>query len=158
MQIYTLSKLHVKFHWNPLSGVGGDALTSYVDRRTDRQTDRMIPIYPPNYVCRGYKYSLPPILMLLTNIPFWLSSWIICWLSVCLTIRAWIREMYKLLFLLDESMIKSTPIRLLPIILTVFRKLEDTAEYIISCVLSQRLIMIIIINNLQISTQFYRQL
>ena len=46
-----VSKLQVKFHCNPLSGVGGDALTRYVDRRmdgrTDGQTDRVIPIYPP---------------------------------------------------------------------------------------------------------------
>ena len=69
--LHIVSKLHVKFHWNPLSGVGGDALKIYVDRRRDgrtdgqtdrvipidRQIDRVIPIYPPNYVCRGYKKS-----------------------------------------------------------------------------------------------------
>ena len=25
-----------------------------LDRRTDKQTDRVIPIYPPNYFCGGY--------------------------------------------------------------------------------------------------------
>jgi hypothetical protein len=39
----------VKFHKNPLSGVGGVALTRYMDERTDRA----IPIYPPNFVCGG---------------------------------------------------------------------------------------------------------
>ena len=41
----------VKFHKNPISGLGGVALTRYMDGRTDR----VIPIYPPNFVCRGYK-------------------------------------------------------------------------------------------------------
>ena len=27
--------------------------------QTDGQTDRVIPIYPPNFVCRGYNYSCP---------------------------------------------------------------------------------------------------
>jgi hypothetical protein len=40
----------VKFHKNPISGLGGVALTRYMDRRTDR----VIPIYPPNFVCGGY--------------------------------------------------------------------------------------------------------
>jgi hypothetical protein len=42
----------VKFHKNPISGLGGVALTRYMDGRTDR----VIPIYPPNFVCRGYKH------------------------------------------------------------------------------------------------------
>jgi hypothetical protein len=37
----------VKFHKNPISGLGGVALTRYMDGRTDR----LIPIYPPNFVC-----------------------------------------------------------------------------------------------------------
>ena len=41
----------VKFHKNPISGLGGVALTRYMDGRTDR----VIPIYPPNFVCGGYK-------------------------------------------------------------------------------------------------------
>jgi hypothetical protein len=32
----------VKFHKNPISGLGGT------------WTDRVIPIYPPNFVCGGY--------------------------------------------------------------------------------------------------------
>ena len=51
--LHIVSKLHVKFHWNLLSSVGGDALTSYVDRRTDRQTGWFL-YTPPNYVCGGY--------------------------------------------------------------------------------------------------------
>ena len=41
----------VKFHKNPISGLGGVALTRYMDGRTDR----VIPIYPPppNFVCGG---------------------------------------------------------------------------------------------------------
>jgi hypothetical protein len=42
----------VKFHKNPISGLGGVALTRYMDGRTDR----VIPIYPPNFVCGGYNY------------------------------------------------------------------------------------------------------
>jgi len=41
----------VKFLKNPISGLGGVALTRYMDGRMDR----VIPIYPPNFVCRGYK-------------------------------------------------------------------------------------------------------
>jgi hypothetical protein len=41
-------------------GGGGVALTRYMDGRTDRRTDRVIPIYPPtpkkkHFVCGGYK-------------------------------------------------------------------------------------------------------
>jgi hypothetical protein len=39
----------VKFHKNPISGIGGVALTRYMDGRMDR----VIPIYPPNFVCGG---------------------------------------------------------------------------------------------------------
>ena len=50
----------VKFHKNPISDLGGVALTRYMDRRTvgwtDGRTDRVIPIYPPNFVCGGYNY------------------------------------------------------------------------------------------------------
>ena len=45
----------VKFHKNPISGLEGVALTRYMDGRTDGRTDRVIPIYPPNFVCRGIK-------------------------------------------------------------------------------------------------------
>jgi hypothetical protein len=38
----------VKFHKNPISHLGGDALTRYMDGWTDGRTDRVIPIYPPN--------------------------------------------------------------------------------------------------------------
>jgi hypothetical protein len=34
----------VKFHKNPIRRLGGVALTRYMDRRTDRQMDRVIPI------------------------------------------------------------------------------------------------------------------
>jgi hypothetical protein len=40
----------VKFHKNPINGIGGVVLTRYMDG----WTDRVIPIYPPNFVCRGY--------------------------------------------------------------------------------------------------------
>ena len=40
----------VKFHKNPISRLGGVALTRYMDGRTDR----VIPLYPPNFVCGGY--------------------------------------------------------------------------------------------------------
>ena len=40
----------VKFHKNPISRLGGVALTRYMDGRMDK----MIPIYPPNFVCGGY--------------------------------------------------------------------------------------------------------
>jgi hypothetical protein len=43
----------VKFHKNPISGLGGVALTRYMDEQMDGRTDRVIPIYPPNFVCRG---------------------------------------------------------------------------------------------------------
>ena len=43
----------VKFHKNPMSRLGGFALTRYMDGRTDR----VIPIYPPNFVCGGIKNS-----------------------------------------------------------------------------------------------------
>jgi hypothetical protein len=39
----------VKFHKNPISSLEGVALTRYMDGRTDR----VIPIYPPNFVCGG---------------------------------------------------------------------------------------------------------
>ena len=29
----------------------------WTDEQTDRQTDRVIPIYPPNFICGGYKNS-----------------------------------------------------------------------------------------------------
>jgi hypothetical protein len=38
-----------KFHKNPISGLGGVALTRYMDERTDR----VIHIYPPNFVWGG---------------------------------------------------------------------------------------------------------
>ena len=47
----------VKFHKNPISRLGGVALTRYMDGRTDGRTDGVIPIYPPNFVCGGYNYS-----------------------------------------------------------------------------------------------------
>jgi hypothetical protein len=40
----------VKFHKNPISRLGGVALKRYMDG----QTDRVIPIYPPNFVSGGY--------------------------------------------------------------------------------------------------------
>jgi hypothetical protein len=39
----------VKFHKNPISGLGGVAFTRYMDGRTNR----VIPIYPPIFVCGG---------------------------------------------------------------------------------------------------------
>jgi hypothetical protein len=38
----------VKFQKNPISRLGGVALTRY------GRSDRVIPIYPPNFVCGGY--------------------------------------------------------------------------------------------------------
>jgi hypothetical protein len=48
----------VKFHKNPICRLGGVALTRYMDGRTDGRTDRVIPIYPPNFVCGGHKYLM----------------------------------------------------------------------------------------------------
>jgi hypothetical protein len=42
-----VSDLCVKFHKNPISSLGGVALTRYMDGRTDR----VIPIYPPPQLC-----------------------------------------------------------------------------------------------------------
>jgi hypothetical protein len=42
----------VKFHKNPISGLGGVVLTRYMDGWTDGQGDSYI---PPNFVCGGYK-------------------------------------------------------------------------------------------------------
>ena len=39
----------VKFHKNPISGLGGVVLTRYMDERTDR----VIPIYPPQTLFAG---------------------------------------------------------------------------------------------------------
>jgi hypothetical protein len=44
----------VKFHKNPISDLGGFALTRYMDG----WTDRVIPIYPPNFVCGGYNKAM----------------------------------------------------------------------------------------------------
>jgi hypothetical protein len=52
---YTFIQMCVKFHKNPIGGLGRVVLTRYMDGRTDGQTDRVIPIYPPNFVCGGYK-------------------------------------------------------------------------------------------------------
>ena len=43
----------VKFHKNPIGGLGGVALTRYMDGRTDRRTDMVIPIYPPQTLFAG---------------------------------------------------------------------------------------------------------
>jgi hypothetical protein len=43
----------VKLHKNPISRLGGVALTRSMDGRTDGWTDREIPIYPPNFACGG---------------------------------------------------------------------------------------------------------
>ena len=37
----------VKFHKNPISGLGGVALTRYMERRTDRRTDGQGDSYIP---------------------------------------------------------------------------------------------------------------
>jgi hypothetical protein len=42
-----------KFHKNPISGLGGVALTRYMEGRTDRRTDMVIPIYPPQTLFAG---------------------------------------------------------------------------------------------------------
>jgi hypothetical protein len=44
----------VKFHKTPISHLGGVALTRYMDGWTDRRTDMVIPIYPPNFASGGY--------------------------------------------------------------------------------------------------------
>ena len=43
----------VKFHKNPIRCLGGVALTRYMDGRTDKQMDRVIPIYPPKLCLWG---------------------------------------------------------------------------------------------------------
>jgi hypothetical protein len=43
----------VKFHKNPISGLGGVALTRYLDGRTNGRTDRVIPIYPSQTLFAG---------------------------------------------------------------------------------------------------------
>jgi hypothetical protein len=48
----------VKFHKNPISRLGGVVLTRYMDGRKDGRTDRVIPIYPPNFVCGIYEKLL----------------------------------------------------------------------------------------------------
>ena len=45
----------VKFHKNPISGLGGVALTRYMDGRTGRFLYTL-----PNSVCGGYKNGQPP--------------------------------------------------------------------------------------------------
>jgi hypothetical protein len=45
----------VKFHINPISGLGGVALARYMDGRTDGRTDGQDDSYiPPNFVCGAY--------------------------------------------------------------------------------------------------------
>ena len=44
--LHKMPKLPTKFHQNPLSGLGGVAMTRYIDRRMDGQTDGVIPVYP----------------------------------------------------------------------------------------------------------------
>jgi hypothetical protein len=46
MKLYTF----VVHHKNSISGLGGVALPRYMDGRMDK----VIPIYPPNFVCGGY--------------------------------------------------------------------------------------------------------
>jgi hypothetical protein len=62
----------VKFHKNPINRLGGAALTRYMDRRTNGWTDRVIPIYPPNFVCGGYNNlsiaSMLPVNIMKCNI------------------------------------------------------------------------------------------
>ena len=51
----------VKFHKNPVSWLGGGALTRYMDGRTDGRKDgrRGWFLYtPPNFVCGGYNKGL----------------------------------------------------------------------------------------------------
>ena len=43
----------VKFHKNPISGLGGVVLTRYMDGWMDG-LDRVIPIYPRNFECGGF--------------------------------------------------------------------------------------------------------
>jgi NAD(P)-dependent dehydrogenase (short-subunit alcohol dehydrogenase family) len=51
----------VKFHKNPISGLGGVALTRYMDGwtdgRTNGRTDRVIPIYPPKLCFAGKVFT-----------------------------------------------------------------------------------------------------
>jgi hypothetical protein len=61
----------VKFHKNPISGLGGVALTRYMDGRTDR----VIPIYPPNSPPLTWNPgSAPEDLWLYLKI----SNWLLC--------------------------------------------------------------------------------
>ena len=65
----------IKFHKNPLSGLGGVALTRYMDGQTDWRTDRVIPIYPPPQTLFAggiisNKWILKPWNTVLTKISF----------------------------------------------------------------------------------------
>jgi hypothetical protein len=69
----------VKFHKNSISGLGGVVLTRYMDG----WTYRVIPIYPPNFVCRGIIKTLNftkscmhlplPVIRKWKNIIYWYS-------------------------------------------------------------------------------------
>ena len=59
-QDHIMYNMCAKFHQNPcinLGGVGGTNMSLWTDRRTDSktdgQTDRLIPVYPPNFVAGG---------------------------------------------------------------------------------------------------------
>ena len=60
----------VKFHKNPISGLGGVALTRYMDGRTDAQGDSYI---PPNFVCGSITSMLDIYDLLLPNLPVYMS-------------------------------------------------------------------------------------
>jgi hypothetical protein len=66
---HIMYNLCTKFHQNPcikLGGVGGTNLCLWTDREADRQTDRLIPVYPPNFVAGGikkYQYNIISVLL-----------------------------------------------------------------------------------------------
>jgi hypothetical protein len=55
-QDHIMYNMCAKFYQNPcinLGGVGGTNLCLRTDRQTDGETDRLIPVYPPNFVAGG---------------------------------------------------------------------------------------------------------
>ena len=48
MHIHIVSYARVMFYWNPFTGFGGDGLTRFVERQTDRQDDSHL---AQNFVC-----------------------------------------------------------------------------------------------------------
>ena len=79
----------VKFHKNPISRLGGVALTRYMDGRTDGQTDGRTDgqgdsYIPPNFVYGGYNYMMLTVMTALSVL--FLSSLTISSCYLCKTV------------------------------------------------------------------------